>query len=162
MARVGYSTVFDALTACHQRLQGLTFPTLAASGDAPDVVFMEGRDNPTEREFVELVGVVNDHESNNEDGGQARNQESFLLHIRVGTEVEGRTGADVVARLRELSEVIQGEFRDQSNGRPKPLDLDGRELLLGVGVERIEVQPWPTSQGWAGFSDHYLRVYARI
>ncbi|MEM9516037.1 MAG: hypothetical protein AAGA42_14390 [Actinomycetota bacterium] len=163
----GYSTVFDALPACYARLCSIKFPAHPSTGvQVPQPVYMPGADEPEEFEWIQLVGKVTPEDGETTSVGPVAIRESYLLHIRVQSWVPGSIGPAVTERLGELCEPIQAEFRDitgdNPTGRPKLLDLGGREQMLGTVFERIELGPVVDNEGWGQIADMYLRVVAEI
>ena len=154
------SQVFAALLAAHDRLTSIEFPVSIDTGDPPIVVFMSGADE-VDREFVELVGKVDDVEAEAATIGPAMNAETFQLLIRVATVIEGSEGPEAIARLGVLAGAVQAAWRDPVSGLPLPLPIGG--VVVSGGLERVEVTPYPnTDLGWGATADLYYRIYARI
>lgn len=160
---VGTSRVFQALAACHERLQTLSFPSSPDTDRPVEVRFMS-RSDEIDAEWVELVGKVDDNEATPV-ASPGRNEEIFELLIRCASVVPGLDGPEAVARLGEIVAVVESAFKQTTGvnaGQPVPLDLDGHEIVAG-GVVRVEVEGFPNSdRGWAASADVYVRVHARI
>jgi hypothetical protein len=158
--RIRTCTVIDALLDVHERLRGLQLPFSSDTHRVPTVYFLGFYTDLTD-EFVHLVGKVPDSDLTHAGAGPAAREETYVLHIRVGSLVRGVDGPAALCRLQEITSVVEAAFRDQSTGQPIPPDLGGSEVIRG-GIERFEIDGYASDVGAAAVADIYIRVYARI
>ena len=159
--RITTTTVFDALPAMKDRLDGIAFPPHGDTDQSPVVYFLGDYDE-AERETVWLVGKVPDGQVDWSGSGPSTREERYELNIRVSTIVAGSTGPEALARCKEITNLVHTALRDQTTGQVIPLDLGGAEIAMG-GVNRTEVDAWPIAdEGWQAVADIFFRVYARI
>lgn len=158
--RIRTSTVLEALIAVNDRLESLDLPLSSQTAKPPTVYFLGFWTSMTE-EWVQLVGKVSEDLLRHAGSGPSTREEEYVLLIRCGTVVRGATGPQAIARLREITDVVEIAFRNQASGQCLPPDLSGAEIVRG-GIERIEVDGGMTDTGAGAVADIYLRVFARI
>jgi hypothetical protein len=90
----------------------------------------------------------------------AGRDETFSIEIGISTAHKGRTGGQVVDRLEELTQVVEGIFYDLDSGAPRLLAVEGvTNLSL---VSRVALDVWPGSEGYEGSSVVTFLVRCRI
>lgn len=154
------SRVFEAMQALYDRLSVQTYPVAADNGEpAPEVWF---GDMPPEvpREAIVIVGRVDESSSDWATFGKATRDEQMTFQVRIISEVPGRDGQTVLARMGEIADVIQTSMRDQSTGHPIGLGYDGEVLTLGV--TRVDPLVGIGDEGWIGRTDLLVQTQARI
>ncbi len=154
-----HSRTYAALRAIATALEGETFPLL--QGIAPRVIYGDpfGVQDGT-REMIGVRIQVDDSAISWERMGPAGRDEMFTVQVVVMTMVPGRTGAQVVDRLEELSAVVEGVLYDISAKQSQALDLPGVTNLSMVSQVAPDVQYG--EEGFVGMSTISMMIRSRI
>lgn len=158
--RIRTSTVIEALLDINERLRSLDLPPSSDTNKIPQVYFL-GYWSEMTGEYVHLVGKVNDNDATHSGAGPAAREETYVLLVQCATSTRGKDGPGALTRLADITEVVEGAFRDPVTGQPIPPDLGGAEIVRG-GIERFEIDGGITDTGAFAVADIYIRVYARI
>jgi hypothetical protein len=160
MAERRHSTVFDVLTAITESVQTAEFPAHDATGRGP---WLDDRVLPPESadEWVTVVQGGDEESSivwsRVSPGGR---DEVFTVEVQIGSTVPGRTRVQVLERLAELADVVQGLFYDPTTFVFTPPVVDGAVQLGGFAGVSTTVEAG--SQGHVGSASLRYQFQARI
>lgn len=154
-----HSRTYAALRAIATSLEAQTYPQL--QGITPRVIYGDpfGVQDGT-REMIGVRIQVDDSAISWERMGPAGRDETFTVQVVIMTMVPGRSGAQVVDRLEELSVVVEGVLYDISTKESTALDLPGVTNLSMVSQVAPDVQFG--EEGFVGMSTISMMIRSRI
>jgi hypothetical protein len=153
-----HSRTFEALKVTAEALGSVSYPTLL--GSTPKIIYGDpfGVQDGT-REVIGVALTIDDG-SLTWERMLAGRDETFTIQIVVRSEIPGRTGAQVVERLSDLTEVVEGVFFDLDTARPALLAVSGFTNLSMIS--RVAPDVRATEQGYVGAVDVSFAVRCRI
>lgn len=153
-----HSRTFEALKVTAEALNAVSYPTLL--GSTPKVIYGDpfGVQDGT-REVIGVAVTIDDDQITWERIPAGRD-ETFTIAIIIRSEIPGRTGAQVVDRLSELTEVVEGVFFDLESSKPVLLAVSGITNLSMVS--RVAPDVRAGDQGYVGAVDVSFAVRCRI
>lgn len=154
-----HSRTYAGMKTVAQALEAASFPLL--QGITPKVIYGDpfGVQDGT-REMIGVRITINDDAISWERLGPAGRDEQFTVEVIIATMVPGRTGGQVVDRLEELSQVVEGLLYDVVAQESTPLALPGITNLSMVASVAPDVQA--TDEGYVGMSTVRLMIRSRI
>lgn len=154
------SRIYAVWKALHEALSFAEFSP--ANGQSPVILF--GDPFGETESGREWIGIVFDIENADREWARmspAGRDENFTVQVVVRSEVPGRTGAEVVDRLEELTNTIEGLFYDtETRAVADPLSVAGVVNLSRVGTPRPEVRA--TDEGYEGVAVVPISIQTRI
>jgi hypothetical protein len=153
--------VFACWRHLHSLIDAASWPPSARADRSPAVIFGDFADPPLEAVIV--IGVPTDRPNAEwATYGAPSQDEQFVLQVWISTRLPGMENLEALDRLEALCDVVQGELRDQTTGRPKG---DFNAVIPGVishAVTQISPTIFPTKEGFCGFAELNVLFKARI
>lgn len=140
------SRSFELVRQIKATLEASTWPTHPVTGRIPRVGFASVQAE-TGAELVVVTTIEPDSTSEWVTMPAGRD-ETILVEIWIGSNVERKTEDDVLDRLEVLADVAQDALRDSETGQPARL-LGDADLLLGQ-VSNVTFSIYPASNGFVG------------
>lgn len=154
-----HSVVFDLLSAVDAAVQAATFPPHPATARGPVLDQDVQPIAETADEYVVVSLAVDDGQSVAWSRiGPAGRDETVGVDVEIGTRVPGRTRAQVLTRLEELADVVQGVFYDPTTFEFTPPAVT---VQLG-GLSGVTCDVYGTDSGHAGVSTVRFQFQARL
>jgi hypothetical protein len=153
-----HSRTYAALRAVAGELSNLTFPPL--NGVVPKVIFGDPWGAQDRREQIGVKMRVQDSDITWERMGPAGRDEMFTIDVVIMTSLPGRNGDQVLDRLEELSQLVEGVLYDVTSKESTPLDLPGVTNLSMVSS--VSPNIGQADEGFVGESTISLMIRSRI
>lgn len=167
MSLYNTSRVFEAARKMKARLVAQSWPVHPATGQAPQVTFVDP-DPDAHSEIVWIVPDVGDDQTMPWGRMPNGRDEEFDLLVQIVCVDDYDDDFDedrVLDRLEELADVVQRAFYDDQftvpNEAMRPLDISGAQKLQGVGQVSFAITPADRGQ-YRGVALIRYRVAFRI
>lgn len=155
------SRVFVAALDVYDRLLAEVWPVHDVLGSPPQIAFANAQPDSF-AEIVQVVPDVGEDSTINWRSVPGGRDEEFGILFLITTATGAVDQREVVARLAELSAVVERAFYDDLTGVVRPIDVPGALKLDGVDQVSFKVLELDRIDGYAGQAVVSLRSKFRI
>ena len=163
------SATFTGLTALADMLAGLDWPTLAESSGVGVWIGDPDDGDHAGAGMTESVVVVSQPESPEQEWatiGTFARKEQFAAVVVVTSLIPGRTCREVICRIQELTQAVEGAVRDAARLLPQSSISPVADLaeagVVGIGISSPAWSVQPTQEGYGGRAVIRVGFQARI